>query len=74
MVLQAYLKSRTEIETIILEEYPWGVYVMVFRFGDNIPFCDSLQDSWEHAREEAFEDYGASDDDFFEIPDTKLME
>ncbi len=73
MALQAYAKNRTDIEKIILEEYPWGVYVMVFRFRENLPFRDSLQDSWEHAKQEAFEDYGASDDDFVEIPDTKLM-
>ena len=55
-----------EYERVILEEKPEGVYVFVVRRGEDGPFRDHLQDSWELAFQQALEDYGVQRESFID--------
>jgi hypothetical protein len=72
MALEAIL-NRPGVYRIVLEEYPEGVYVLVY---DSIeaprgPRKDYLQDDWNMAKIAALEDYGITDDQWKEIPDPR---
>ena len=72
MALEARI-THSGLQRVVLEEYPWGVYVMAYRPNETGPCRDHLQDNWQHARLQALEDYGVSDDMWREIPDTGIM-
>jgi hypothetical protein len=60
---------------IVLEEYPEGVYVLVYQSPDDpadSPCQDHLQDNWAIAKRAAQEDYGIRDHQWREIPDTRF--
>jgi hypothetical protein len=58
----------------VLEQYPEGVYVLVFyTAASEWPCRDNLQDDWRIAKLAALEDYGITDAMWREIPDTGIM-
>jgi hypothetical protein len=72
MALQAII-NKENVYKIILEEYPEGVYVLVYACAgddDQSPSQDHLQDNWDMAKRSARERYGVLDDQWEEIPDT----
>ncbi len=56
-----------------MEEYAEGVYVLVFKPGEQWPFRDNLQDNWQQAKLQALEDYGVTEEMLVEVPDTGIM-
>ena len=74
MALEAII-NRPGAYRIVLEEYPEGVYVLVYEspdVGTDSPCQDHLQDNWEIAKRQAREDFGVSDDQWKEIADTRF--
>jgi hypothetical protein len=73
MALEARLISQN-VERVILEERPEGVYVLAFKPDELWLFQDHLQDDWALARLQALEDFGITYAMWMEIPDTHIME
>jgi hypothetical protein len=72
MALEAII-NRDGAYRIVLEEYPEGVYLLVYESADvaaDSPCQDHLQDNWDMARSQARDDFGVTDDQWREIPDT----
>ena len=70
MALEAIL-DRPGVYRVVLEEYPEGVYVLVFDTPDaKWPREDHLQNDWAMAKRAASQDYGIADDVWREIPET----
>lgn len=72
MALEAIIKQKNAYR-IVLEEYPEGVYVLVYDSADasnDGPCQDHLQDNWGIAKLQAREDYGITEDQWKEVPDT----
>ena len=58
---------------MVLEEYPEGVYVLVFDTPDAAwPCKDHLQNDWAMAKRVAQHRYGTADDGWSKIPDTRF--
>ena len=72
MALEAIIK-QPEVQRVVLEERPEGVYVLVFKSGEESPCQDHLQDDWAMAKQHALEDFGVNDAMWREIPDTGIM-
>ena len=73
MALEAII-NQPQAHRVILEEYPEGVYVLVFDSPDDPDPCrDNLQDDWPMAKRSALHRYGVTDDMWREIPDTGIM-
>lgn len=70
MALEAFSKDQTN--RVVLEEYPEGVYVYVFRKDENSPSRDHLQDTIEIAKRQAYEDYGVVPETWKETPNLCL--
>ena len=72
MALQAIIQ-REGVHRVILEEYPEGVYVLVYDTAEAVAPCqDHLQDNWQIAKRAAREDYGIEDWMWNEVPDTRF--
>jgi len=72
MALEATL-NREGIYRVVLEEYPEGVYVLVYDTAESEwPWEDHLQDDWAMAKRAVSEDYGITADMLREIPDTRF--
>ncbi|MDX2147186.1 MAG: hypothetical protein SFZ23_06650 [Planctomycetota bacterium] len=74
MALEAII-HRKGVHRIVLEEYPEGVYVLIYESadaGDDSPCQDHLQNNWEIAKRQAREDFGITDDMWKEIPNTRF--
>ncbi|MBL9092771.1 MAG: hypothetical protein JNL96_16245 [Planctomycetaceae bacterium] len=72
MALQAIV-DRERVYRVVLEEYAEGVYVLVFDTASaEWPCEDHLQNDWPMARRAALHDYGITDDQWREVPDTKF--
>jgi hypothetical protein len=74
MALEAII-NRKDAYRIVLEEYPEGVYVLVYEsadVGDDSPCEDHLQPTWEVAKRSALRRFGVTDDQWKEIPDTRF--
>lgn len=74
MALEAII-CKPGIYRVVLEEYPEGIYVLVYEHphdADDSPREDYLQDNWEIAKAAAFEDYGITEDQWKQIPDTRF--
>ncbi|MBX3362564.1 MAG: hypothetical protein KF912_13530 [Phycisphaeraceae bacterium] len=73
MALEAII-NREGIYRIVLEEYTEGVYVLVYDSpqAPRGPCKDHLQDDWEMAKIAALEDYGITEDQWKEAPDTRF--
>lgn len=74
MALQAIV-HRDGVYRVVLEEYPEGVYVLVYdtpELPDDSPCEDHLQNDWPMAKRAASHDYAITDDQWREIPDTKF--
>lgn len=74
MALQAII-DRDGVHRVVLEEYPEGVYVLVYFDPDSpadSPDRDNLQDNWTIAKMAAREHYGITDDAWREVPDTRF--
>jgi len=72
MALEAIINQK-DAYRIVLEEYPEGVYVLVYDSPEAAvdgPCQDHLQDNWDIAKRQAREDFGVADDQWKEIPDT----
>lgn len=70
MALEAVI-NRDGTYRVILEEYPEGVYVLVYDSADSHwPCQDHLQDDWRIAKLAAFEDYGITEGMWKSVPDT----
>ena len=72
MALEAIIK-QPEAQRVVLEERPEGVYVLVFKSGEEWPCQDHLQDNWAMAKQHALEDFGVTDKMWREIADTGIM-
>jgi hypothetical protein len=72
MALEAII-NQPEFQRVILEEYAEGVYILVFKPGEEWPCRDHLQDNWAIAKLQALEDYGVTDEMWREVPDTGIM-
>jgi hypothetical protein len=56
---------------VVLEEYPEGVYFLVFETPESEgPCIDNLQDNWGMAKMQGKEDFGIAKEAYHEIPDT----
>ena len=74
MALEAVIK-KAGLHRVVLEEYPEGVYVLVFETEDSQwPCQDHLQDNWEIAKLQGREDFGIPENGWVEIPDTHVMD
>jgi len=74
MALQAII-NRPGAYRVVLEEYPEGVYVLVYESADDderSPCQDHLQNDWAMAKRAALHDFGIDDDQWTEIPDTRF--
>lgn len=73
MALEAIV-HREDVYRVVLEEYPEGVYVLVYDSPDieGGPCQDHLQDNWEIAKLAALEDFGIANDQWRERPDTRF--
>jgi len=72
MALEAIV-NRKDVYRVVLEEYPEGVYVLVFDTPDSRwPCQDHLQNDWAMAKRSALQDYGITEDMWKEIPDTRF--
>jgi len=72
MALEAIV-CRGNAFRVVLEEYPEGVYLLVFGTCDEqSPSEDHLQDDWAMAKRAALQDYGITEDMWKEIPDTRF--
>jgi hypothetical protein len=72
MALEAIV-DRKGAYRVVLEEYPEGVYVLVYdtaAAADDGPCQDHLQDDWQIAKRQALDDFGVTEDQWTEIPDT----
>lgn len=72
MALEAIIQLP-QAHRIILEEYPEGVYVLIFKAGEQWPWQDHLQDDWAMAKLHALEDFGVTDGMWRQISDTGIM-
>lgn len=72
MALEAII-NKPGAYRVVLEEYPEGVYVLVFETAESQwPCRDNLQDDWAMAKRAAGHDYGVTDAMWREIPNTKF--
>lgn len=72
MALQAIV-NQLGVYRVILEEYPEGVYVLVYdtaKAKDDSPCQDHLQDNWTIAKQQGLEDYGITEKQWEQVPDT----
>jgi hypothetical protein len=72
MAIEAEI-NPPEFHRVVLEKYAEGVYVMVFKAGEEWPCRDHLQDNWKIAKLQALEDFGVTEVLWREIPDTGIM-
>jgi hypothetical protein len=72
MALEAIL-NRPDIHRIVLEENEDGVWVLVYAPNQSAPFRDICQDDWTMAKRDVFEDFGVTEDMFYEVPDARRM-
>lgn len=72
MALQADLENA-EFTRVVLEEYAEGVYVFIFRQGEEAPCFDYLQGDWEMAKRCARDICGTTEQMWRTIPDTGIM-
>jgi hypothetical protein len=72
MALEAII-NQPQFHRVILEEYAEGVYVFVFKPGEEWPCRDNLQNDWEMAKRSARHHYGVTEEMWREIPDTGIM-
>lgn len=72
MALEAF-PHRPDADRVVLEKYAEGVYVLVFKAGEEWPCRDHLQDNWVIAKQQGLEDYGVTEEMWREIPDTGIM-
>ena len=72
MALAAVI-DRDDVHRVILEEYPEGVYVLVYDAPHaQWPCEDHLQDDWAMAKRAALQDYGIEEPMWREVPDTRF--
>ena len=72
MALEAIV-NRDGVFRVVLEQYPEGVYVLVFDTPKaRSPREDHLQNDWATGRRAALQDYGVTEDMWKEIPDTRF--
>ena len=72
MALEAIV-NRKDTYRIVLEEYPEGVYVLVYDAPESQwPCQDHLQNDWAMAKRAALQDYGITEDRWTEIPNTRF--
>lgn len=70
MALEAVV-DREGVYRVVLEEYPEGVYVLVFDTPDaKWPCRDNLQNDWAMAKRAARQDHDVAEDGWKEVPDT----
>jgi hypothetical protein len=72
MALEARV-NQEGVFRVVLEEYPEGVYLLVFDGPQaQWPCEDHLQRDWAMAKRAALQDYGITDEMWKEIPDTRF--
>jgi len=72
MALEAIV-NRDGVFRVVLEEYPEGVYVLVFDTPEaKWPCRDNLQADWAMAKRSALRRWGISDKMWKEISDTRF--
>jgi hypothetical protein len=72
MALEAIV-NRQGVYRVVLEQYPEGVYVLVFDTAEaRWPCEDHLQSDWAMAKRAAAQDYAITEDRWKEIPDTRF--
>lgn len=73
MALQAIVQ-RQGVHRVVLEQYPEGVYLLVFDAAESKwPCRDNLQNDWAMAKRAASQDYAVAENMWQEVPDTGVM-
>ena len=69
----AAVTNRKGAYRVVLEQYPEGVYVLVYDTPDaRWPCEDHLQNDWAMAKRAALQDYGIDESMWREVPDTRF--